>query len=1234
MYNKVNMKSLKIFSLAFLLLTLGFISVAIAAPTQAPPAGGAIQITPSANNQGALTIDTNGVVNLTDALPLTSGGTGAITPDDTGCPSSCVNGARTNLGAAKGLGPNDDITAMTRISSIANTFGSGGPISIISGGANQNITLDPSGTGNVSVIGDINTSGRLKVDGNSMLYMPSNNPETGPWNPIWNAIGTGRSLFSDEEFASGNNSVSVYNNSGGTAVTITRETGQVGVPNSTAVWLKVSYDGVGATSPNFGGVVQSFTPAANKTYVQRFRAKIPVGKTLNINENSQGTNSTSYWLTNNVGTGKWEDYVRVSHAGNTGTFSVGGHISISGGSGAFNWYISSMNAYEVNAPIFAGANTWTATQIFNGNVGIGAPTPSRNLHIRNSSDAAILLEADTASGTEDNNAYIKFLQDGGGTGGYIGMVGDSGKDSENALYTGTLANSILISNTWTDPTSAIHFGVAGVVRMTVGNGNIGIGDTTPASLLTVGDNDLFQVNSSGNIIKINNIAYSWPSAQGAASTYLQNNGSGTLSWAAVASSGGTVTSVGLSLPNIFTVSGSPVTASGTLTGALATQTANTVFAGPTAAPAAAPTFRALVPADIPTLNQSTTGNADTATSLAANGTNCGAGFYSMGIDASGNAEGCTSAGGGGTVTSVSVTTANGVSGSVATATTTPAISLTLGAITPTTVNGLTLTAQSTGFTIAGGTTSRTLTVDATGTAMVLGVAQTVSASKTFNSGTLILAGATSGTTTLNASATASGTLTLPATTDTLVGKATTDTLTNKTLNLTNNTLSGTTAQFNTALSDNDFATIAGTETLTNKTLTTPTIGSFANANHNHTASASGGQLTDAALSSAVGVAKGGTGNTTFTAYSIIAAGTTATGTFQNVVGVGTSGQVLTSNGASQLPSWQGAPGGWTRTTATTTVPAYLSLATATDNVGLDTTPYAKLHVKGIPSGNHAGQGTITDGNTVGSSISITGISTLFTSELRVGDLITAGGTTRAITAITSDTAMTLDDVIDVTNATFTYQQAIARFDDSVGTNRLLVDPRGRVSIRAFDSLLAHEALSVLDSTGSAMLKVSNAGWVSIGAEPQNTYKLYVGGTAKINGSLEVTGTITGCSNICSDIRLKKNIKDITNVLDKIEKINGVTFDWRREEFPERFFTDKKQLGLIAQEVEKVFPELITYDKEGYRMLDYGKFSAVLLEAIKEQQKEIESQKTEMAVQAKMLSDLKKDVEMLKKTLRK
>lgn len=81
----------------------------------------------------------------------------------------------------------------------------------------------------------------------------------------------------------------------------------------------------------------------------------------------------------------------------------------------------------------------------------------------------------------------------------------------------------------------------------------------------------------------------------------------TLTWVPqTQSSGGTgtVTSVGLSLPALlFSVTGSPVTTAGTLTGSLITQVANTVFAGPTSGGAATPTFRALVAADLPTITE-------------------------------------------------------------------------------------------------------------------------------------------------------------------------------------------------------------------------------------------------------------------------------------------------------------------------------------------------------------------------------------------------------------------------------------------------------------------------------------------------------------------------------------------------------------------------------------------------------------------------------------------------------
>lgn len=87
-------------------------------------------------------------------------------------------------------------------------------------------------------------------------------------------------------------------------------------------------------------------------------------------------------------------------------------------------------------------------------------------------------------------------------------------------------------------------------------------------------------------------------------------GTGTASWSwqYVPLTSGTVTSVALSLPSIFSVSGSPVTSSGTLTATLASQTANFFWAAPNGS-AGAPVFRAIVAADIPTLNQNTTGTA-------------------------------------------------------------------------------------------------------------------------------------------------------------------------------------------------------------------------------------------------------------------------------------------------------------------------------------------------------------------------------------------------------------------------------------------------------------------------------------------------------------------------------------------------------------------------------------------------------------------------------------------------
>jgi len=77
----------------------------------------------------------------------------------------------------------------------------------------------------------------------------------------------------------------------------------------------------------------------------------------------------------------------------------------------------------------------------------------------------------------------------------------------------------------------------------------------------------------------------------------------------------------------------------------------------------------------------------------------------------------------------------------------------------------------------------------------------------------------------------------------------------------------------------------------------------------------------------------------------------------------------------------------------------------------------------------------------------------------------------------------------------------------------------------------------------------------------------------------------------SDIRYKKDLKLIDNPLVKISELNGYSFVWKHD--------GKKALGVIAQEVEKVFPELVTTKADGYKSVQYGNLVAPLIEAVKE-----------------------------------
>ncbi len=119
------------------------------------------------------------------------------------------------------------------------------------------------------------------------------------------------------------------------------------------------------------------------------------------------------------------------------------------------------------------------------------------------------------------------------------------------------------------------------------------------------------------------------------------------------------------------------------------------------------------------------------------------------------------------------------------------------------------------------------------------------------------------------------------------------------------------------------------------------------------------------------------------------------------------------------------------------------------------------------------------------------------------------------------------------------------------------------------------------------------------------------GTMAPTEELHVVGDIcyTGSIGACSDVRYKKDIKTLGNALDRVSRLRGVSFNWKKDEFPQNKFSPESQVGLIAQEVIEVFPEVVSEDNKGYYNIDYTKITPLLIEAIKELKSENERLKS-------------------------
>ena len=131
--------------------------------------------------------------------------------------------------------------------------------------------------------------------------------------------------------------------------------------------------------------------------------------------------------------------------------------------------------------------------------------------------------------------------------------------------------------------------------------------------------------------------------------------------------------------------------------------------------------------------------------------------------------------------------------------------------------------------------------------------------------------------------------------------------------------------------------------------------------------------------------------------------------------------------------------------------------------------------------------------------------------------------------------------------------------------------------------------------GSERLRFTSGGNILLGTSSDNGERLYV------SGAIRATGSITADS----DISLKKNFLKIENALAKVEQINGYTYEFKADD-------SKRHGGVIAQEIDKVFPEIVNTGNDGLMGVEYGNISALLIEAIKEQNTKIKNLETLLA----------------------
>jgi adhesin HecA-like repeat protein len=216
--------------------------------------------------------------------------------------------------------------------------------------------------------------------------------------------------------------------------------------------------------------------------------------------------------------------------------------------------------------------------------------------------------------------------------------------------------------------------------------------------------------------------------------------------------------------------------------------------------------------------------------------------------------------------------------------------------------------------------------------------------------------------------------------------------------------------------------------------------------------------------------------------------------------------------------------------------------------------------------------------------------------------IPAGGNLLLGTSVDSVTGLTLgqDRILGWAESTNTSYPNIFRQASSAAL-ALGWGVRFSSTANAFASSIGASVGKSAITVGNLAIRfyVNDESTVSAGTNVTMTERMNINNA----GTLSVTGDVV--ANTASDARLKTNVRKIENALDRLVKLSGVIFDWNsraREIYPER---TQQDVGVIAQEVQEVLPEIVTERDNGYLAVKYEKLIPLLIEAIKELNKKID-----------------------------